>query len=185
MPGADGIKTGYIRASGFNLATSMTRGNTRLVAVVMGGKTGASRDQEMIDMLDTTLLALKKREEEERQLAAREAEKRRLAAKEAEKQRLAAKEAEKQRLAARLAENEPPVVTAAAVDDQARFEQILSSPVTPRKALNSTAPYLSSKNWAVQVGAFPTIEQAEHAACLLYTSPSPRDQRGSRMPSSA
>ena len=35
--GADGIKTGFIRASGFNLVTSVKRGNQQLVAVVMGG----------------------------------------------------------------------------------------------------------------------------------------------------
>lgn len=51
-PGADGIKTGYINASGFNLVSSAQRGNNRLVAVVMGGRTAASRDQHMIDILD-------------------------------------------------------------------------------------------------------------------------------------
>ncbi len=51
-PGADGLKTGFIAASGFNLATSATRGNTRLVAVVMGGASGASRDRTMTTLLD-------------------------------------------------------------------------------------------------------------------------------------
>ncbi len=50
--GADGLKTGYIRASGFNLATSAVRGGRRLVAIVMGGKTAASRDAHMADLLD-------------------------------------------------------------------------------------------------------------------------------------
>ena len=39
-PGADGIKTGYIRASGFNLATSAVRDGHRLVGVVLGGPSG-------------------------------------------------------------------------------------------------------------------------------------------------
>lgn len=51
-PGADGLKTGFIAASGFNLATSATRDSVRLVGVVMGGTTGASRDQEMMKLLD-------------------------------------------------------------------------------------------------------------------------------------
>jgi D-alanyl-D-alanine carboxypeptidase len=51
-PGADGLKTGYIRASGFNLATSATRHGHRLVAVVLGGKSARSRDLKMIDLLD-------------------------------------------------------------------------------------------------------------------------------------
>lgn len=50
--GADGIKTGYINASGFNLVTSVRRGDKRLVGVVMGGRTGASRNAYMMKMLD-------------------------------------------------------------------------------------------------------------------------------------
>jgi D-alanyl-D-alanine carboxypeptidase len=51
-PGADGIKTGYIRASGFNLATSAVRGGHRLVGVVLGGLSGGSRDRQMGALLD-------------------------------------------------------------------------------------------------------------------------------------
>lgn len=49
--GTDGIKTGYINASGFNLVSSVRRGEKRLVGVVMGGRTGASRDAYMKSML--------------------------------------------------------------------------------------------------------------------------------------
>ncbi|PZF75224.1 D-alanyl-D-alanine carboxypeptidase [Aestuariivirga litoralis] len=49
--GTDGIKTGYIAASGFNLVSSVRRGDKRLVGVVLGGKTGASRDAYMKQML--------------------------------------------------------------------------------------------------------------------------------------
>jgi D-alanyl-D-alanine carboxypeptidase len=45
--GVDGIKTGYTRASGFNLVTSVHRGGNHLVGVVFGGKTAASRNAEM------------------------------------------------------------------------------------------------------------------------------------------
>ncbi len=51
-PGADGMKTGFIRASGFNVATSAVRDGRRLVSVVMGGFTAASRDTHMADLLD-------------------------------------------------------------------------------------------------------------------------------------
>ncbi len=49
--GTDGIKTGYVAASGFNLVTSVRRGDKRLVGVVLGGKSGASRDAYMKQML--------------------------------------------------------------------------------------------------------------------------------------
>jgi D-alanyl-D-alanine carboxypeptidase len=50
--GMDGIKTGYIRASGFNLAASAVRDGRRLIAVVMGGESARSRDAKMAMLLD-------------------------------------------------------------------------------------------------------------------------------------
>jgi D-alanyl-D-alanine carboxypeptidase len=51
VEGVDGIKTGYTRASGFNLVTSIRRGNRHLVAVVMGGRSASSRDGIMRSLL--------------------------------------------------------------------------------------------------------------------------------------
>lgn len=50
--GADGIKTGYTGASGFNLVSSVTRGNMHIIGVVMGGYTAERRDNEMMSLLD-------------------------------------------------------------------------------------------------------------------------------------
>ena len=55
VEGVDGIKTGYTRASGFNLVTSMHRGNRFLVGVVMGGRSGGSRDAIMRNLLSENL----------------------------------------------------------------------------------------------------------------------------------
>ena len=55
VEGVDGIKTGYTRASGFNLVTSMRRGNRHLVGVVMGGRSGGSRDAIMRNLLTENL----------------------------------------------------------------------------------------------------------------------------------
>ncbi|WP_375789616.1 serine hydrolase [Bradyrhizobium sp. Pha-3] len=51
VEGVDGIKTGYTRASGFNLVTSIHRGNRFLVGVVLGGRSGGSRDAIMRNLL--------------------------------------------------------------------------------------------------------------------------------------
>jgi D-alanyl-D-alanine carboxypeptidase len=51
FPGTDGIKTGYVNASGFNLVTSTRRGDKRLVGVVLGGKSAGRRDAYMMSML--------------------------------------------------------------------------------------------------------------------------------------
>jgi len=52
VEGVDGIKTGYIGASGFNLVTSVHRGNRYLVAVVMGGSSAGSRDARMRELIN-------------------------------------------------------------------------------------------------------------------------------------
>ncbi len=51
-PGMNGIKTGYIRASGFNLAASVQRDGRHIIAVMLGGKTGRKRDAKMRRILD-------------------------------------------------------------------------------------------------------------------------------------
>ncbi len=56
--GADGIKTGYIAASGFNLVTSARRGDKRLIGVVLGGKTSRWRDAHMADLFDAAFARL-------------------------------------------------------------------------------------------------------------------------------
>ena len=57
--GTDGIKTGYIRASGFNLVASVEREGRRLIGVVFGGKTGKSRDRHMRKILDKSFAKAK------------------------------------------------------------------------------------------------------------------------------
>jgi len=55
VEGVDGIKTGYTHASGFNLVTSIHRGNRFLVGVVLGGRSGGSRDAIMRNLLAENL----------------------------------------------------------------------------------------------------------------------------------
>ncbi len=49
--GVDGIKTGYTRASGYNLVSSVSSGGRRIVAVVMGGRSGKSRNAHMTKLI--------------------------------------------------------------------------------------------------------------------------------------
>jgi len=51
-PGADGIKTGYTRAAGFNLTASAVRGGVRVIATVFGGRSVATRNAEVSELLD-------------------------------------------------------------------------------------------------------------------------------------
>ena len=52
VEGVDGIKTGYTRASGFNLVSSVRRGNRHIVAVVLGGASGGARDARMRALIE-------------------------------------------------------------------------------------------------------------------------------------
>ncbi len=50
--GADGIKTGYTRAAGFNLTASAERGGERIIATVFGGRSTATRNAKVAELLD-------------------------------------------------------------------------------------------------------------------------------------
>ena len=55
VAGVNGIKTGYTRASGFNLVTSVDRGGRKIVAVVLGGDTSKARDKRMVSLIEAYL----------------------------------------------------------------------------------------------------------------------------------
>lgn len=61
VPGVDGLKTGFTSASGYNIAISGVRDNKRLIVVVMGGPTTASRDQNAEDLLLTGFDVMRRR----------------------------------------------------------------------------------------------------------------------------
>ncbi|MCI5046951.1 MAG: D-alanyl-D-alanine carboxypeptidase [Aquisalinus sp.] len=50
--GVNGLKTGYTRMSGYNLATTITRGDNRLIGIVLGGRSGTTRNRHMRDILN-------------------------------------------------------------------------------------------------------------------------------------
>lgn len=56
--GVDGIKTGYTRASGFNLMTSAERDGRRVIAVVLGGASAKSRDAHVTELVESAFVSL-------------------------------------------------------------------------------------------------------------------------------
>jgi D-alanyl-D-alanine carboxypeptidase (penicillin-binding protein 5/6) len=61
MPGVDGIKTGFTNASGFNLAASAVRDGRRLIAVVLGGASTASRNNHVAELLNAGFEVVQRR----------------------------------------------------------------------------------------------------------------------------
>jgi D-alanyl-D-alanine carboxypeptidase len=61
VTGVDGLKTGYTRASGFNLASSAERNGQRVIVVVMGGSSAAARDSQVAYLLEAAFERLNSR----------------------------------------------------------------------------------------------------------------------------
>jgi D-alanyl-D-alanine carboxypeptidase len=55
IEGVDGIKTGYIRASGFNIVTSARRNGRHVIAVVFGGRTASARDARVVSLIENNI----------------------------------------------------------------------------------------------------------------------------------
>ena len=55
IEGVDGIKTGYIHDSGFNIVTSVRRANHHIIAVVFGGRTAEARDARVRSLIDNNI----------------------------------------------------------------------------------------------------------------------------------
>src|SRR5674476_265937 len=55
VEGVDGIKTGYIHDSGFNIVTSVRRANRHIVAVVFGGRTANARDARVLSLINNNI----------------------------------------------------------------------------------------------------------------------------------
>lgn len=143
--GADGIKTGFISAAGFNLAASAVRDNRRLIGVVLGGPSPFARDKYMAKLLDagfagTTAPSLPEVREASAVAPAPETEVPVPPAAEAAKIGQATARKTKRRHVA--------IVTAAATP----------APASRKPARNE------EHGWAIQVGAFNRIEGARKAA---------------------
>lgn len=55
VDGVDGIKTGYVNASGFNIVTSAARAGKRVIAVVFGGRTASARDAKVTSLIENNI----------------------------------------------------------------------------------------------------------------------------------
>jgi len=138
--GMDGIKTGYIHASGFNLAASAVRNGRRLIGVIMGGSSAHSRDLQMAGLLDDAFAGVVPAADTTLRTASNDNTSNGVAA-----------------------TNTPSPM--AALNPVQRAEAAV-----PQPAAKPPAPTLralkNSHTWEIQVGAFGNQKLAEHAAKL-------------------
>jgi len=150
--GADGIKTGYIRASGFNLVASAERDGIRLIGVVFGGRTADRRDRQMESLLDQSW-------DNARSFSTASAQP-------VPKPVIVQAEATTAK---------PAIVQAVATPSKPVIAQAVATPAKPAKAapvkvaqIDSPIPptivYKSPNNWGIQIGAFGGYTDAHVAA---------------------
>jgi D-alanyl-D-alanine carboxypeptidase len=142
--GADGIKTGYIRASGFNLAASVKRDGRRLIAVVFGGKTPRSRDRHIAKLLDRGFA----------KLASIGPDK--IPAPPPRKPAFA--------LAADFAPSPETAPTMPAPSNKAALRRKPVPPTAPEVEIGSSETSVPDPSWGIQVGAYYRYKPAKKAA---------------------
>lgn len=68
-PGADGLKTGYTRDSGYNLAVSAKRNGRRIIGIVFGGRTARARNKHMRRLLDSAFAKIDRQAQPDNRVA--------------------------------------------------------------------------------------------------------------------
>ncbi|WP_300528555.1 D-alanyl-D-alanine carboxypeptidase family protein [Maricaulis sp.] len=151
VEGVDGLKTGYIRASGFNIVVSAERHGHRLIAVVMGGPTAQARDAHAEELLEAAFGSLARRQET--QLFAELSSPRMNPVRE---QRLIASDF------AALGVAAPTEMGSAETSQPLRIELTdeVREPGQPEQTEDDTGLPPAFTIWSVQVGAYHTADQA-------------------------
>lgn len=161
--GVDGLKTGYIRASGFNVVVSAERGDHRLIAVVMGGPNAASRDSHAEELLEAAFDTLEQRQDT--RLFAEMSVPR---INPVRQQALIARDVAALNLASPTemgsAENAPPVRIIVTDADE-------TGPVAPPvEEQGSSERQLLRGMWSVQVGAYNSADQARERLDMMASA---------------
>lgn len=156
VEGVDGIKTGYTQASGFNLVTSLRRGNRYIVAAVFGGRTAGQRDARMRELLNENVA---------------EASTKRTAPKIAEASEPQAPRETKIAAAAKPAVAKPEAPAPAKIEGPARADAVTASIPAPRPAPGSTEPI--KPNLVKTLSVKPGTVQTASLAPLTLWSPQP------------
>jgi D-alanyl-D-alanine carboxypeptidase len=178
--GTDGIKTGFINKSGFNVVTSTTRGGRPLIGVVMGGASGAWRDTKMISLLDQGYKIIASRGQKSGRIYAANLPAPRAGTAQVAQQAKPAT-APAASLPVAVSVTRPPVSPSAGVEagSASPAPNTLDAQLAARQG-GLTQPGVSEGVWGIQVGAFSSQALAEQAVRQAYQQALPNLQ-GSRM----
>lgn len=174
--GTDGLKTGFINKSGFNVVSSCTRGGRPLIGVVMGGASGAWRDTQMISLLDKGYKVIASRGQQSGRIYATNLP--------LPREGRAAPSAKPVQTAAAQAPVEvkpaPTVAKPASSVATQPSPNTLDAQLAVMSQGGLTQPGASDAVWGIQVGAFSSQQLAEQAVRQAY-SQAGNNLQGSRM----
>jgi len=164
--GADGMKTGYIRASGFNIVTSAERNNTRIISVVLGGESSKWRDRQVARLMNKAFQNIAFAANNIPRPPLNPENKRLLAEMDALEDPVQLAQADNGASALNTtmgegdAEEQPEILTASLFPTARSTANVLRLPTTkPQQATKEL-------NWGVQVGAFADASSAHQATQL-------------------
>ncbi len=150
VDGVDGFKTGFTNASGYNLVLSSKRDGRRIIAVVLGGASGKSRDKHMADLIERGFDVL--RQNEQNKIAA------------------FALNADERPKTIRKVEHMP---------DRVQTYTLRAAHSSPQKTVRivrgangMNIPDVKANAWAVQIGAYGSTLQAQAANGAVQADPS-------------
>lgn len=165
--GVDGLKTGYIRASGFNVVVSAERDDHRLITVIMGGPSAAARDAHAEELIEAAFATLEQRQDT-RLFAALSSPR----INPVRQQDLIARDVAALHLSEPIemgSANQPPALQIVLADEDemrvdtlppARTNASRSATTASTTASTTAEPSLIHGAWAIQVGAYNTADAA-------------------------
>jgi D-alanyl-D-alanine carboxypeptidase len=164
--GMDGIKTGFINASGFNLVASAMRDGRRLVGVVFGGRSAATRDNQMAALMDA---AFEKAADEGRVRNASASTKNRPAAFDAPvPARAAAEEPPAAQQVATRPEDANAQGDAPLVDNSIDEQPVTATPaVLNQAAVQAMVENQPKDSWGIQIGAYNDRASGQRALAII------------------
>jgi D-alanyl-D-alanine carboxypeptidase len=169
VPGVDGIKTGFTNPAGFNLVASAQRGDKRIIAVVLGGDSGASRDRRITHLMEAAFKGQKTDlplvKEEGLTAPLRHASYEKKSSKDLCRDALADGQdpiGDTIRSVC-LKESEPPAVPQKQIKKTLPHSDFIGAKIRSVSATSTDRPV---RKWSIQVGAYAKAQDAQNAAKL-------------------
>ena len=168
--GMDGLKTGYIRASGFNIATSAVKGGRRLIAVVLGGRTAKTRDKKVAHLMNISFNRARTLDEHKGKKAApiNIASIKKINKKPRPAKNKVARN--KQAASIPLPRFKPEQQVAAAVPLTEMLARSIKSLIAPEKTEKALSPTDGKSWWGIQVGAYRRYASAQKRLHMATTA---------------